>query len=472
MKKSSTKKLLGGILLFLCLVGFFSVFPSVLHSAQDTNPGNISQDVAIQGSEHSVSKWDPPLWSITGFVLMLGAIALIPLWKPHFWESNRNKAIITFALAIPFGIYILLHDLDSLVFELHEYISFIVLLGSLFVISGGIYLHGNIYASPKNNLLILAIGTVLASFIGTTGSAMLLIRPLLSTNSERKYVKHTIIFAIFLIANIGGVLTPLGDPPLYMGYLRGVPFVWTFRLWKEWLLTSGIILLIYYLVDRHYWKKETESAKKWDEKYQLPLRLNGKINFLWILGIIAIIFFTVKSPYRELGMLCLCLLSWITTPKGVREAHKFSFNPIIEVAILFFGIFVTMVPALQILHTHGAEIGVHKPWQFFWLTGILSSFLDNTPTYLVYLSLAESLNLPREVLLHSGAGVSHIVLSAISCGAVFMGANTYIGNGPNFMVKVIAEENDIKMPSFFGYMLWSGLILLPCFALVTLVFFI
>jgi len=433
-----------------------------------------------QRTEMTVSKtpeppkpeWEPPLWSVIGFVLMLGAIAMIPLLKPHWWESNRNKAIITFALAIPFGIYILLNDRHSLVYEMREYISFIVLLGSLFIISGGIYLHGNIYARPKNNVILLGIGTILASLIGTTGAAMLMIRPLISTNSERKYAKHTIIFSVFLIANIGGALTPLGDPPLYMGYLRGVPFLWTLRLWQMWLPASGLVLLVYYLIDRHYWAKESIESKRWDEKYQLPLSLHGKINFLWLIAIILIIFFGIKSPYRELAMIALCLISWLTTPKGVREAHKFTFNPIIEVAVLFFGIFVTMVPALILLHHHGAGMGITRPWQFFWATGILSSFLDNTPTYLVYLSLAESLNLPPEVMLHSGSGISHIILEAIACGAVFMGANTYIGNGPNFMVKVIAEENSVKMPSFFGYMLWSGLILIPIFILITLIFFI
>jgi len=416
--------------------------------------------------------WDPPLWSTIGFALMLLSIAVIPLVKEKWWESNLNKAIVSLALAIPFGIYILLQDWHSLAHEIHEYISFIVLLGSLFVISGGIYLHGNIYASPRNNTILLAVGTLLASFIGTTGSAMLLIRPVINTNAERKYKVHTIIFFIFLVANIGGSLTPLGDPPLFMGYLRGVPFVWTFRLWEMWLPTSALLLTLYYLMDRYFWKKESDEAKKWDEKYQLPLKLHGKINFLWLAGVVAIIYFETPSPWRELGMIALSLISWFTTPKGVREAHHFSFNAIIEVAVLFFGIFVTMVPALQLLRLHGAELGVTQPWHFFWMTGSLSSFLDNTPTYLVFLSLAEGLNLSPDVVLHSGAGISHIILEAISCGAVFMGANTYIGNGPNFMVKAIAEENSIKMPSFFGYMLWSLGILIPIFVLVTLVFFV
>ncbi len=475
-------------IIFLCLFLLFSFCAF----AQRSNPSNIffSSKILLASTKteetHSIStsnkeageesaelsNWDPPLWSPIGFALMLLAIAVIPLIAEKWWESNLNKAIVSLGLAIPFGIYILVNDWHALAHEMHEYISFIVLLGTLFIISGGIYLHGNIYARPRNNVILLGIGTVLASFIGTTGAAMLLIRPLITTNSARKYVVHTIIFFIFLVANIGGSLTPLGDPPLFMGYLRGVPFIWTFRLWKMWLPTSGLLLFIYWLIDSYYWRKESEEVKRWDEKYALPLKLHGKINFLWLACVVAIIYFEVQSPWRELGMIALCFISWFTTPKGVREAHNFTFDPIIEVAVLFFGIFVTMVPALQLLRLHGAQMGVNAPWHFFWMTGMLSSFLDNTPTYLVFLSLAEGLNLPPDVILHSGIGVSHIILEAISCGAVFMGANTYIGNGPNFMVKAIAEENGIKMPSFFGYMLWSGAILLPIFVLVTFAFFV
>jgi Na+/H+ antiporter NhaD/arsenite permease-like protein len=425
-----------------------------------------------KAASNSVSPWEAPIWSITGFILMLGAIAVIPLVAPHWWESNRNKAVVTLAIAVPSGIYISVYDWHPLLYELHEYVSFIVLLGSLFVISGGIYLHGNIYARPRNNTILLGVGAIIASVIGTTGAAMLMVRPLISTNSERKYVKHTIIFAIFLIANIGGSLTPLGDPPLYMGYLRGVPFLWTLRLWIMWLPVSVLLLLLYYLLDRHFWARESEAARQWEKKHQLPFRLNGKINFFWLLGILVIILVGVQSPYRELMMLVLCGVSWVTTPNGVREAHNFNFKPIIEVAVLFLGIFITMVPTLLLLRSHGAALGVTKPWHFFWATGGLSGFLDNTPTYLVFLSLAESHNLTPEVTLNSGAGISHIILEAISCGAVFMGAITYIGNGPNFMVKAIAEENGIKMPSFFGYMLWSSLILIPIFILVSLVFFL
>jgi len=435
-----------------------------------TGAAMLALPLAARGGE--ASSWDPPLWSVSGFAIMLLAIALIPLAAPKFWEKNLNKLWISLALALPFGIYICLNDWRALAYELHEYISFIALLTALFVISGGIFIHGNIHARPRNNLLILAAGTILASFIGTTGAAMLLIRPLITTNSERKFVIHTYIFFIFLVANIGGLLTPLGDPPLFMGYLRGVPFLWTFRLFFVWLTTCSLLLTVYYLTDRYFWNKESEEAKKLDAKHELPFKLHGRLNFLWLLGVIAVIFFSLKSPFRELALAALTLISWFTTKKGVREAHKFTFHPIIEVAVLFFGIFVTMVPALQLLKLHGASLGVSKPWHFFWATGTLSSFLDNTPTYLVFLSLAEGLNLPQEVVLNSGNGISHLILAAISTGAVFMGANSYIGNGPNFMVKAIVEENSIKMPSFFGYMLWAAAILIPVYVLMTFLFFI
>jgi len=419
-----------------------------------------------------LSTWDPPLWTPVGFILMLLAIAIVPLAAGKLWEKNSHKAIVALALSIPIGAYIIINDWRALAYEMLEYVSFIVLLGSLFIISGGIYLHGNIHARPRNNVIMLGLGTLLSSVIGTTGASMLMIRPLISTNSERKYVMHSIIFFIFLVANIGGSLTPLGDPPLFMGYLRGVPFIWTFRLWRIWLPTCGILLFIYYLTDSYFWKKESEESRRLDEKHELPLKLHGKINFLWLAGIIAIIYFGMASPFRELGMVAFCVISWFTTPKSVRAAHKFTFGPLIEVAVLFLGIFVTMVPALQLLRLHGASLGVVKSWHFFWAAGGLSSFLDNTPTYLVFLSLAEGLNLPREVILTSGTGISNAVLAAISCGAVFMGANSYIGNGPNFMVKAIAEENSIKMPSFFGYMIWSVGILEPIFILLTFIFFV
>jgi len=435
--------------------------------------------------------WEPPLWSISGFVLMLLSIAVIPLARPHWWEANQNKAFVTAALGIPYGLFVLLNDPGALIRSLHEYEQFLILLASLFVISGGIILHGDIHCRPRNNVVFLAVGAVLASFIGTTGAAMLLIRPLLASNSERKFVKHTVIFFIFLVANVGGCLTPLGDPPLFLGYLRGVPFTWTFRLWHLWLPTSAFLLLLYYLIDTYYWKKESAEAKAWDEAFVIPLKLHGTINFLFLLGVIGSIFFYPQMlkymivrlgipesqagaiPVRESIMALMAILSWLFTPQDYRRDHHFTFNPILEVAILFLGIFITMIPALILLNLWGPTAPIQHPWHFFWAAGGLSSFLDNAPTYLTFLSLGTGQPVPegmRSVVLHQGQ-IKEITLLAISAGAVFMGANTYIGNAPNFMVKAIAEENGIKMPSFFGYMGWSVGILIPTFVALTLVFF-
>jgi Na+/H+ antiporter NhaD/arsenite permease-like protein len=298
---------------------------------------------------------------------------------------------------------------------------------------------------------------------------MLLIRPLLRTNAERRHISHLPVFFIFVVANVGGCLLPIGDPPLFMGYLRGVPFFWTLRLLPEWLFMMALLLGTFYLVDRHFWRKEPVAAVMVDARYVRPLGVFGRVNLLLIAGILLSVIF-LKTPVREIAMLALAGLSLRFTHRRVRQRNEFNFAPIVEVAVLFAGIFVTMVPALLILEARGAELGVSKPWQFFWATGLLSSFLDNAPTYLTFLSLAQGLaastGLAKEVV-----GVPSELLAAISLGAVFMGANTYIGNGPNFMVKVICEHQKVKMPSFFGYMLWSGAVLIPLFVIVTLVFF-
>ncbi len=348
---------------------------------------------------------------------------------------------------------------------MEEYVSFIILLASLYIISGGILLIGDIPSTPAINTLFLAIGSVLSSFIGTTGSAMLLIRPLLRINSERKYVSHTAIFFIFLVANIGGCLTPLGDPPLYMGYLLGVPFHWTFKLFPNWLFMVSLCLIIYFFMDKYYWKKEPPIAIKKEKLIIRPLMIFGAKNFYILAGIILTVAFVPYFPYREAIMILLAIISLKITPKAYRRRNDFTYHPIIEVTVLFFGIFLTMIPALDILRARGAEFGITKSWHFFWLTGLLSSFLDNTPTYLTFISLAQGLNLKPEII-----GITEEILKAISMGAVFMGANTYIGNGPNFMIKAIAEERGIYMPSFLGYFLYSILILFPLFILYTLIF--
>ena len=303
---------------------------------------------------------------------------------------------------------------------------------------------------------MLLIGAVLANFIGTTGASMLLIRPLLQTNSERKHTIHVPIFFIFLVSNIGGCLTPLGDPPLFMGLIKGVPFFWTLRLFPLWAVMVGGVLLIFYLYDGFQYRKEECRDIIRDRQRVVPLHMTGTINFLWLAGVVAAIF--LPFPSREGVLILMAILSLLTTKRVCRIDNKFTYNPILEVAILFAGIFVTMIPALLILNARGAELGITKPWQFFWATGSLSSFLDNTPTYLAFFSMAQGLGLNGDMM-----GIPSLMLKAISAGAVFMGANSYIGNGPNFMVKVIAEEYKLKMPSFFGYMAYSCAILIPLY---------
>ena len=407
----------------------------------------------------------PPLYSVVPFVVMLLAIALGPLWAPHWWESNRNKLIVSALLGLPILAVYLGRRPGALGAMAEEYVSFIILLAGLYVISGGILLRGDLEATPLTNVLFLALGSVLASFIGTTGASMLLIRPLLQTNRERTRVRHTVIFFIFLASNIGGMLTPLGDPPLFLGYLQGVPFTWTFWLLAPWALQVVLLLALYFLWDRRQYAREPADARSRDRTQVEPLRLSGAFNFVALtLVVLAVAFLT--APWREAAIVLLAVLSFWRTPSAIRRANGFTAHPIVEVAVLFFGIFLTMMPALELLRLRGGELGVREPWHFFWATGLLSSFLDNAPTYLVFLALGQSLGLSPEIV-----GVPHTILAAISVGAVSMGANSYIGNAPNFMVKSIAEEQKVKMPSFFGYMLYSGGILLPLFVIVTAVFF-
>ncbi len=406
-----------------------------------------------------------PAYTVAPFVAMLLAIAVCPLWIPHWWESNRNKFLVASALGLPVvGLYALRRP-HVLLETAEEYASFILLLAALYVIAGGIRLTGDLEATPLVNTTFMAAGSILASFLGTTGASMLLIRPVLQTNRQRARITHTVIFFIFLVSNIGGLLTPLGDPPLFLGYLEGVPFAWTFRLWPPWLVAVTALLLAYFVWDSVAYGWEPARVVARDEAERRPLQLEGTLNFVWLGGVVVGVAF-LRAPWREALIVALSLLSLWQTPRAVRRANEFTPHPMIEVAVLFFGIFLTMIPALEMLRTRGAELGVREPWQFFWATGVLSSFLDNAPTYLVFLTLGQSLRLPDEVV-----GVPHAILAAISVGAVFMGANTYIGNAPNFMVKAIAEEARVRMPSFFGYMLYSSGILLPLFAAITWVFF-
>ncbi len=406
-----------------------------------------------------------PVASVVPFVFMLLAIAICPLRAPHWWESNRNKLLVGVVLGLPILALYLVRAPGALLAMGEEYVAFIILLAGLFVISGGILLRGDLVATPLTNTGFLAAGAVLASFVGTTGASMLLVRPLLQTNRERTRVKHTVIFFIFLVSNIGGMLTPLGDPPLFLGYLQGVPFAWTFGLWREWAFMVGVLLAVYVVWDTAQYAREPLAAIRRDRAQLEPLRVRGALNALGLVGVVLAVAF-LHAPWREAAILALAGVSLWRTPREVRRGNGFTWYPIVEVAVLFFGIFLTMIPALELLRHRGGELGVRAPWQFFWASGILSSFLDNAPTYLTFLALGQGLGLGGEVV-----GVPEAILVAISVGSVAMGANSYIGNAPNFMVKSIAEEQGVRMPSFFGYMLYSGLVLLPLFVAVTLLFF-
>jgi len=406
-----------------------------------------------------------PLYSVLPFVAMLLAIAFLPLTLPHWWEPNRNKLAISAGLGLPVLLVYLAREPGALVHMAGDYASFIVLLTGLYVIAGGILLRGDLEATPAVNSAFLSAGAVLASLIGTTGASMLLIRALLQTNRERARVTHTVVFFIFLVSNIGGMLTPLGDPPLFLGYLAGVPFTWTLRLWLPWLTMTLILLATYFVWDTIQHRRESRTALRRDRTRIEPLRIHGGLNGLWLAGVVAAVAL-LHAPAREVAILGLAAISLWHTPREIRRANQFTAYPMVEVAVLFLGIFLTMIPALELFHLRGPELGVREPWQFFWAAGGLSSFLDNAPTYLTFLALAQGLGLPSDVV-----GVPHSILAAISLGSVAMGANSYIGNAPNFMVKAIAEAAGVRMPSFLGYMVYSGAVLLPLFALVTLLFF-
>jgi Na+/H+ antiporter NhaD/arsenite permease-like protein len=413
--------------------------------------------------EHS--SFVPALVWVVPFACLLLGIAILPLAAPHFWESNLRKLGVSVLLGLPVFFLYIVNAPHALVETARDYVSFMILLGSLFVISGGVQMDGDLEARPWVNSAFLAGGALFASLIGTTGASMLLIRPLLQTNSERRHVVHTVVFFIFLVSNVGGSLTPLGDPPLFLGYLQGVPFTWTLRLLPAWLFTCTVLLAIYFAWDTRAYAREMPYSLRADRIERRPLRIAGLHNLGWLLGIVGAAAF-LDAPWREAAMIGVTALSWITTASVVHRANQFSLHPILEVAAVFAGIFLTMVPALDVLRAHGAALGVREPWQFFWATGALSSFLDNAPTYLTFLALGQGLNLPAEVV-----GVPHEILLAISAGAVFMGANSYIGNGPNFMVRSIAEARGVPMPSFGGYLVYSTAVLVPVFVLVTLVFF-
>lgn len=423
-----------------------------------------------------------PLISLLPFILMLLSIAVFPLFWNHFWEKNKNKLMVAVILSIPIIIFLFASGLSHRLFEtiLFDYIPFIILLGALFTITGGIFLDGDIEATPSVNTLFLAIGAVLASFMGTTGAAMLLIRAVIYTNKERKFKVHTILFFIAIVANCGGLLTPLGDPPLFMMYLRGAHFTWFLKLLPEWFATNLLLLITYFLVDTYYHRKESKEAIAADKRVNRPIKISGKLNFIWLIGVVLAVAFLNEQYFsfistnhyykfiREAVILAMAIFSLLLTTKLVRASNNFTWEPIKEVGYLFFGIFVTMVPCLLYLETNAKSLGVIQPHQFYYYTGLLSSFLDNTPTAVTFHSLALGLGAQASNIV---AGIPEEILKAISVGAVFFGSMTYIGNGPNFMVKAVAEENNIKMPDFFAYIFkFSLIILLPIFIIIQLLF--
>lgn len=438
------------------------------------------------------STFNMPLWVSIPFLIMLLAIAVGPLILGKWWDKNKNKLLVSIILSIPVVVYMLENGLSTNLANtvVHDYVPFIILLGSLFIITGGIHVSGDIKATPRNNVLFMGIGYVLAAFMGTTGAAMLLIRPMINTNQERKYTTHTMLFFIAAIANCGGLLTALGDPPLFMLYLRGAEFSWFFTLFPEWAFTGVLLLSIYYFVDRYYYKKEEWIDLAEDSIQQEPIRVTGNINFLFLLGVILAVAFINKGNIpameqentpiwleyiREIILVILAALSLYYTKSEVRKNNSFSWTPITEVACLFLGIFVTMSPALIWLANNAVSFGLTEPRQFLYASGALSSFLDNTPTAVAFYDLARGLvagglplSLSESIRV---AGVPEILLKAICVGSVFFGSMTYIGNGPNFMVKSIAEERGIKMPSFFAYMFkFSLIVLLPIYIIVQLIF--
>jgi len=499
--------LAGLVFLLICLFCSPSVFAGT--SASDSHEtGHAATNQTSHDSDHASAESGHqghanlgetlPLWSCIPFACMLLSIALMPLLLPNFWHHHFGKVSAFWAasLGLPFlwafrgdAVYEILHII------LADYVPFIILLWSLYTVSGGILLRGSLRGTPIVNTTMLIIGAVLASWMGTTGAAMLLIRPFLRANNYRKNRTFMVVFFIFLVANVGGSLTPLGDPPLFLGYLHGVTFFWTFKIMPHMLVVAVLLLITYFCMDTYFYRKEKATVPQ--EEAKTPLKLAGTYNFIFLAGVVGSVLmsgmvdlgeFTTFGVHRAIqdwlrdGLLVLLGLgSLIATPIQLREDNEFTWFPIIEVAYLFIGIFITMIPCLLILKagTHGQLAFlinmVKEPRHYFWVTGALSSFLDNAPTYLTffntalgsfYSGLSESQAVP--LLMTENA----IYLKAISAGAVFFGACSYIGNAPNFMVRSIAEESGTPMPSFFGYILKYALVfLVPIFVIVSFIFF-
>lgn len=445
------------------------------------------------------------LWAGLPFAALILAIAIFPL-LPHraevWWEKNRSKLIVSILFALIVLLYYGLRGSGveigrrhstpgwhSVITVMHfslidEYLPFIILLFALYTISGGIRITGDLAGHPSTNTFILFLGAILANLIGTTGASMLLIRPLLQINSERRHTRHIVIFFIFIVSNIAGSLLPIG-PPLFLGYLLGVPFLWTVtHLWLRTAICIGLLLAIHFIWDSIEHRRETVRDLIHDEIERVPFGFLGMINLIWIaLAVLAVATIVPHHPWlktnwtpfpylRELILLAMMGLSCWTTPPGLRAANKFTFYPIVEVACLFLGIFVTLVPLIEWLNQ--SNFTLTHPWQYFWATGSLSAILDNAPTYLVFFALAAHSTgalVGPGLILPDGRPIAISLLAAVSCGSVFFGGLTYIGNAPNFLVKRLAEDAGVRMPGFFRFTLYGLAVLLPIFGLITLLFF-
>ena len=435
-----------------------------------------------------------PLWAAAPFVGLLIVVSVLEMVAQRWWGSLANKAVITGLAASAAAIHLVggygSAGARALTHSMTDYASFIVLLTALFVIAGGIEVKGSLSGTPLGNAAMLAIGAVLANLIGTTGAAMVLIRPYLRANARRQRKAHLVVFFILIVANAGGLLTPLGDPPLYLGFLKGVPFGWTLNLWLPWLFVNGAVLVLFNLVDQFVVNREERASRSEGLLDELlvheRIRVLGWRNIGFLAAVIAVILArgsgvgTAGQPWpfgaQEALLALLAAGSYLTTPRRIHDSNHFSFRPMAAVAIVFFGIFATMTAPLQLLNARGAELGIASPWQYFWSSGALSSVLDNAPTYLSFTAVAAgqlgvSADKPQFLATLLGIDGGAALLAAISCGAVFMGCLTYIGNGPNLMIKEVAEHRGIAMPNFFVYAIAAMVVMLPIFVATTFLFF-
>jgi Na+/H+ antiporter NhaD/arsenite permease-like protein len=407
-----------------------------------------------------------PSWTALPFAALVLSMASLPLTLPHFWERRSFQALVVAACTLPVVWSLSQHGHGhELLHSVGGYLTFITTLGALYIAAGGVFANADLKATPAVNTGFVIVGSLLASIIGTTGASVLVIRPLLRTNRQRKHTAHLVPFFILAVANAGGLLTPLGDPPLLVGFVNGVPFFWTLHLLPIWALYNSFFAVVLFLVDRRAYARESQASLERDRVEQQPLEVRGKRNLVLLAAIVGAAF--LPAVWREAALIGIMLTSYFGTPKAVHQLNGFSFAPIIEVALLFIGLFVCLVPIEGMLGEMAPQLPIKHSYQLFWGTGVLSAVLDNAPTYAAFAALAKGLGQGHPELV---AGIVPIHLMAISAGSVVMGATTYIGNGPNLMVKSIAEQAGLPMPSFVRYAVFAFLTMLPVHAVVTAAF--